>query len=104
MFYFTLYDDPEIKGYSSWVKNKIIHKAVNLSRKEHPLNLQKRLAILIGAVFLPAATLYYFFDFDIALSWTVALTMILGIKLNSLETPYIKPYLTEAKAQVIQKT
>lgn len=104
MFYFKLYDDPEIKDYSASVKNKIIHKAVKLSREEHPLNLKKRLAILFGFVFLPAAVLYYFFDFDIALSWAVAVTMILGIKLDSMETPYIKPFLAQAKALVMEET
>ena len=104
MFYLKLYDDPEIKDYSASVENKIIHKAVKLSRREHPLNLKKRLAILFGFVFLPATALYYFFGFDVAVSWTAVLTMILGIKLDSLETPYIKPFLAEAKAQVVEKT
>lgn len=104
MFYFKLYDDPELAGYSASVKNKIIHSAVKLSRKEHPLNLVKRLSILFGVVFLPAFIIYYFFSLDAALSWTVAITMIVSIKLNSLETPIIKPYLAEAKALVTKKT
>ena len=103
VFYFKLYDDPLVKDYSASVKNKIIYKAVKLSRKEYPLNFKKRLAVLFGFVFLPAGALYYFFDYDLALSWTVAMTMVLGIKLDSMETPYIKPFLALAKDQVTQE-
>lgn len=104
MFYFKLYDDPELIGYSTSVKNKIIHTAVKLSRKDNPLNLRKRLAILSGVVFFPAFIVYYCFSLDAAISWSVALTMIVGIKLDSLETPTIKPYLTQAKTIVEKKT
>jgi len=104
VLYFKLYDDPILAGYSTSEKNKIIHTAVKLSRKDYPLNLVKRLAILSGVVFLPAFVIYYYFSLDAAISWTVASTMIVSIKLNSLETPIIKPYLTQATAMVKKKT
>jgi len=104
VFYFKLYDDPMLAGYSVSEKNRIIHSAVKLSRKDYPVNLIKRLAILGGVVFLPAFLIYYFISLDAAISWTVAVTMIVSIKLNNIETPTIKPYLTQAIAMVTKKT
>lgn len=104
MFYFNLYDDPALEGCSISEKNKIINIAVKQARIDNPLNISKRLAILGGVVFLPAFVLYYLFGFNAAFSWALVSIMLLNIKLASLETPTIKPYLTKALTLVKKKT
>ena len=104
MFYFNLYDDPALEGCSISDKNKIINIAVKQARIDYPLNISKRLGILGGVVFLPAFILYYFLGFNAAVSWTIASTILLNIKLASLETPTIKPYLAKVVALVTKKT
>ena len=104
MFHFKLYDDPKLAEYSVSVKNKIVHTAIRLSRKDNPLKLVKRSTILFCTVLLPAFVIYYFFDFDAAVTWAAVLTMIVGIKLDSQETPTIEPYLARAIDLVTKKT
>ncbi len=104
MFHFKLYDDKRLTEYSVSVKHKIIRTALKLSRKDNPLNIVKRLTILFFAVFLPAFVIFYFFGFDAAVAWAVASTMIVGIKLDSLETPTVEPYLSKAIDIVEKKT
>jgi hypothetical protein len=104
MFYFKLCDDPALEGCSISEKNKIINIAVKQARIDYPLNIGKRLAILGGVAFLPAFVLYYLLGFNAAFSWAVVSIMLLNIKLASLETPTIKPYLAKALALVKKKT
>jgi len=96
VFYFKLYELAELSEYSASEKNKIITIAVKLSRKDHPLTIYKRLIILSGIVILPAIVIYYMLNLNFVLLWIVLSTMLLNIKLQSLETPTIKPYIENA--------
>ena len=104
MFYFKLFENTKLAGFSVSEKNKIINIAIKQSRKDFPLNIRKRLLILCGIVFLPTLMLYFSFSFNRALSWMILSTILLEIKMVSNETPTIELYLDSAVTEFINKT
>jgi hypothetical protein len=104
VFYFKLFDDSKLVGFSISEKHKIINIAVKLSRSDFPLNLSKRLAILAGVVFLPAIILYLNFGFTPATLWALFSITLLEFKMASIETPAIKMYIDTAIVAFQEKT
>ncbi|HFQ5326668.1 TPA: hypothetical protein ACGUOR_002608 [Vibrio vulnificus] len=104
MFYFKLFENTKLAEFSVSDKNKIINIAIKQSRKDFPLNIRKRLLILFGIVFLPSTILYLAFSLNGSIAWFILATMVLNLKMASMETPTIEHYLDRAIAEFINQT
>jgi len=104
MFYFKLFENTKLAEFSVSEKNKIINIAIKQSRADFPLNIRNRLLILCGIVLLPSIILYFIFTLNGAVAWFVLAIMVLNIKMASIETPTIEPYLDSAISEFINQT
>jgi len=104
VFYFKLFENTKLAEFSVNEKNKIINIAIKQSRRDFPLNIRKRLLMLCGIVLLPSILFYFTFSLNGAIAWFVLATMVLNIKMASMETPTIEPYLDSAITEFINQT
>jgi len=104
VFYFKLFENTKLAEFSVNEKNKIINIAIKQSRRDFPLNIRKRLLMLCGIVLLPSILFYFTFSLSGAIAWFVLATMVLNIKMASMETPTIEPYLDSAITEFINQT
>ena len=93
MYYFALFDDKRLAGFSVCKKNSLIHQAIKNCRKDHPVNFQQQLIKLVMFSFLPAALLYALSGWGMTVAWLLASSNYLSYLLARKETPIIRPYL-----------
>jgi hypothetical protein len=77
--------------------------AIQKYRMEYPLNVKKRLLILLLVTFVPCTILYSEFGFDNAFSWFVISTLGVYVTASVMESHRIEPYLDGAVAEFINQ-
>jgi hypothetical protein len=95
MYYFKLYDDLRLNNLKHSKKINIVNSAVKLYRKDHPLNLTKRLIPLTIFCLVPALVLLYLFGIGLTVGWFALSTMFFNINTASNESSNIEPYLDQ---------
>ena len=95
MFYFRLYDDKRLDGLKHGKKISIVNDAVKLYRKDHPLNLKNRLLAGLIVCFVPVFISFLLVGFGFAIGWFALSSMLLEIRIASIESLQIEPYLDQ---------
>ncbi len=93
MFYFKLYDDKRLQGLKHSKKINIVNDAVKLYRKDHPLNLTRRLLSIFIVCCIPALILLLLVGGSLAFGWFSLSIIFWNIIAAGNESSQVKPYL-----------
>ena len=99
MFTVHLYDEPSLQGLSRGQKEKVINKAVKLYRKDYPIDIKKRVGLVVAICFFPALILFYLLGSSSALAWAVISSLALGFRFSARESVGAKTYIHQVLKQ-----
>ena len=99
MFHFKLYNDERLVGLNHKEKQKIISKAMKAYRKQHPVDLFRRLTLFACFSIIPSIVIYLLNGQQWTINWFCVSGLLLSWKLAHDETPAIMPFLSQVLAE-----